>query len=134
MTDTTREQDDAVLAQAKAIEQRRNEEFRAKGEATEQRVAALWESPDTATPYTLEELCFAAGARCGGCKLGLAYPKDAGFRGSWTCSGILLGTAPRDATKHDSLPFMFYEIKSEDQPSAQGATTRPAAQPAGTIA
>lgn len=116
--------EEAILAQAKEIERRRTEEFRAKGAAAEERVAALWASKGT--PYTLEELRFAAGARCSGCKLGLAYPKDVGFHGSWTCSGILLGNAPKDETKHDAFPFMFYEIKSEDQPSAQGATTRPA--------
>lgn len=123
----TRDEEDALLAQAKTIEARRNEDFRAKGAIVEQRVKQLWDNPDAATPFTLDELRFAAGARCTGCQLGLAYPKDVGFRGSWTCSGILLGSALHDATKHDSLPFMFYEIKSEDQPSANGATTRPAA-------
>jgi hypothetical protein len=48
----------------------------------------------------------------------------------WDCSAILLGDAIASgepgAVKHTSqLPFIFYEIKSEHQPSANGATTRP---------
>lgn len=82
----------------------------------------------------LEEMTFAATARCP-CGAGLAY--DAAcvaepFRGPsyWDCSAILLGDAipagqPGAATHTDRLPFAFWDIKSEHQPSARGATTRP---------
>lgn len=74
-------------------------------------------------------LVYAATARCP-CGAGLAYERGAGLRGSWDCSDILTGRAvpagqPDSATHTDRLPFTFYEIKSEDQPSANGATTRP---------
>jgi hypothetical protein len=79
--------------------------------------------------FTLDELIFAARARCD-CGVGLAYPKGIGIRGSWFCSDILLGRAlpksnPGSKGHIDELPFSFYEIKSENQPSEGGATTRP---------
>lgn len=80
--------------------------------------------------FSLDELVFAAGARCA-CGAGYAYPKGIGaMHGAWTCSDILLGRAKPssdpEAKTHDSdLPFAFYEVKSENQPSAQGQTTRP---------
>lgn len=86
-----------------------------------------------------KELLYAAAARCA-CGAGLAYaPSDPGapslpFKGpsAWECSDILTDRAIRSgqpgAKVHDEpAPFMFYEIKSENQPSAQGATTRPEA-------
>lgn len=83
------------------------------------------------------KLVYAASARCL-CGAGMAYPKNGDYpdgkpkgplrwpySGYWDCSAILLGTAD-PAVKHEAqLPFAFYEIKSEDQPSARGATTRP---------
>lgn len=81
-------------------------------------------------------LIYASAARCP-CGAGLAYdPSDTGegtpFKGpsAWECSAILLGTAipsgqPGSVTHTDKLPFAFYEIKSESQPSARGRTTRP---------
>lgn len=84
----------------------------------------------------LERLTFAATARCP-CGAGLPYdPAEEGGDGpfcgpsAWDCSAILLGTAipngrPGSVTHTDKLPFAFYEIKSENQPSAFGATTRP---------
>ena len=84
----------------------------------------------------LERLCFAATARCP-CGAGLAYdPASDGsgtpFRGpsAWECSAILLGTAlrkdqPGSVSHTAPLPFAFYEVKSEDQLSAQGRKTRP---------
>lgn len=93
-----------------------------------------------------ERLCYAATARCK-CGAGLAYdpfgasggypeqgendsPFRGGLSGYWDCSAILLGTAipkgqPGSVQHEDQLPFAFYEIKSENQPSAHGATTRP---------
>lgn len=63
-----------------------------------------------------------AATACCPCGLGLAYRRGDDY---WDCSGILLGTADPDAQHTAKLPFTFYEIKSERQPSARGATTRP---------
>ncbi len=74
------------------------------------------------------KLVYAAKSRCP-CGAGLAYvPGNPG--GEWDCSAILLGEAiPMDkpgSVQHTApLPFVFYEILSENQPSAEGATTRP---------
>lgn len=93
---------------------------------------------DLTVPYLYDvmipaskHLLFASHARCKGCDAGLAY-----FMGTtaseWDCSAVLLGRAQAgeknaDGTwKHPTYPFAFYEIKSEGQPSANGATTRPA--------
>lgn len=77
-----------------------------------------------------ERLCYAAYARCK-CGAGFAYdPYGEGtepFYGpdAWECSKILLKTADPAVRHSAAMPFMFYEVKSEDQPSAGGATTRP---------
>lgn len=93
----------------------------------------------------MKKLVYAATSRCP-CGAGLAYdPDDSGegtvFRGpsAWDCSAILLGAAipagqPGAVEHTDKLPFAFYEIKSEDQPSAGGATTRPTDPTEGTVA
>lgn len=84
-----------------------------------------------------ERLIYSATARCM-CGAGLAYDPfsegspESPFMGpdAWDCSAILLGTAipkgqPGAVQHDDQFPFSFYEIKSEGQPSAHGATTRP---------
>ena len=71
-----------------------------------------------------DDLVYAATARCP-CGAGLAYRKGSTHRGAWDCSMILLGTADVAATHTAVLPFVFYEVKSENQPSAKGASTRP---------
>ena len=82
-------------------------------------------------PFKRKQLLFAAYARCPGCKAGLAYHPGIGMRGYWDCSRVLTGEAdPSEVDAegypiHRQYPFMFYEVKSEDQPSARGATTRP---------
>lgn len=77
---------------------------------------------------TDDMLTYASHARCD-CGAGLAYPNGIGIRGCWSCSDLLTGRKTRDWTLNEKhvpeLPFMFYEIKSENQPSANGATTRP---------
>lgn len=74
-----------------------------------------------AGPDPLKRLTFSATARCP-CGAGLAYR---GGEDAWDCSEILIGTADT-AVKHTArLPFVFYEVKSEGQASARGATTRP---------
>jgi hypothetical protein len=75
-----------------------------------------------------DDLIFSAYNRCS-CGAGYAYPKNIGPRGAWYCSDILLGKAipkGQEGSKehNDGLPFIFWEIKSELQPSAYGATTR----------
>lgn len=83
--------------------------------------------------YKDRELVYSATSRCP-CGAGLAYPKNAGVgtpsEQAWDCADILTGRAipkggPGWKTHTDRLPFAFYEVKSEDQPSARGATTRP---------
>lgn len=77
-----------------------------------------------------KDLVYAATQRCL-CGAGMAYEKGADpFKGYWDCSAILLGEAipsgEPGSVKHEAqLPFVFYEIKGENQPSANGATTRP---------
>lgn len=78
---------------------------------------------------TENDLVYAAFARCP-CGAGLAHIKNCGPQGNWDCSDILLGRAipsgQPGAKQHTAqLPFVFYEIKSENQPSVNGATTRP---------
>jgi hypothetical protein len=114
---------DRLEAQAKKLRE----------EAREMRRQALLQKP------LLERLVFAAHSRCP-CGAGLAYDptgevgriEDSPFNGpnAWDCSAILLGTAIESgqpgAVQHTGkLPFAFYEVKSENQPSAGGQTTRP---------
>jgi len=54
----------------------------------------------------------------------MAYPNGVGMWGSWECSTILRGVAVRGGAHDGPKDFRFYEIKSEGQPSANGATTR----------
>lgn len=82
----------------------------------------------------LKKMTFAASARCK-CGAGIAYDAtcvEEPFRipSYWDCSAILLDDAipsglPGAVEHTGRLPFAFYEIKSENQPSANGATTRP---------
>lgn len=80
---------------------------------------------DSTAAFALHELRFAAYSRCE-CGAGLAYPLGMSAPGAWHCSAILRGTASRAIPHTPALPFAFYELKSEGQPSANGATTRDA--------
>lgn len=71
-----------------------------------------------------EELTYSATVKCV-CGAGLAYPKACGMNHYWACSAELKGTANQEVPHTGHLPFAFYELKSEGQPSANGATTRP---------
>jgi hypothetical protein len=92
--------------------------------------------------FTDSELLYSAHAQCP-CGAGLAYPHratkeqieewqpDSVFVNwdHWDCSDILTGRAikkdePGSKQHCDKLSFAFYEIKSENQPSARGDTTR----------
>lgn len=74
--------------------------------------------------FTLDELTYAAYTTCD-CGCGMAYPKNIGVQGAWYCSNILLGKASKETPHSGEMPFAFYEVKSEKQSSANGATTRP---------
>ena len=96
----------------------------------ERRISAI-NCGDHLAKFSDAELVYAATTRCA-CGAGMAYPKNIGMHGSWHCSDILTFRAATkdsaDSVGHTSpLPFSFYSVKSENQPSAFGATTRPAA-------
>lgn len=84
----------------------------------------VFEEAPKAGSYVNVDLVYSAYCRCI-CGCGLAHPKTVTPNGYWDCSGILLGTADPSLTHTAKLPFIFYEIVSEDQPSAKGWTTRP---------
>lgn len=76
-----------------------------------------------AEPFKDEDLIYSAETLCP-CGHGIAYPKGCGGFHHWDCSAILKGIADRSVQHTGQLPFTFYEVKSEQQPSANGATTR----------
>lgn len=78
---------------------------------------------DGSGAFGADELHFAATVRCE-CGAGMAYPRNIGIHGAWHCSAILRGLAARGSSHSAALPFAYYDIKSEDQPSANCATTR----------
>lgn len=71
-----------------------------------------------------DELVYAAFDKCD-CGAGMAYPHKIGIHGAWYCSYILRGIAQKEVRHTSPLPFSMYELKSENQPSANGRTTRP---------
>ncbi len=83
---------------------------------------AVVAAPDR--PLTRDDLVYAATARCR-CGAGYSYPKlDKDPGGQWICSAVFLGA--QAGSEHDAAkPFAFWNIKSDDQPSANGQTTRP---------
>lgn len=70
--------------------------------------------------FTLEELRYSRTSRCG-CGAGMAYPLTTSPRGDWHCGAILTGTAEAGTEHSPALPFMMYEVKSENETQ----TTRP---------
>jgi len=119
--------EDETIRKAEAIKKRRAEGDRAARDAVGERIRQVFRG--TGEPFTDPELRFAAFSRCA-CGAGLAYPTGGPFRGSWDCSSILKGTAihagQAGAVEHTGrMPFAFWKVKSEGQPSAGGATTRP---------
>lgn len=94
---------------------------------------AMIDAEERAKPVG-ERLVYAAFTRCP-CGAGMAYDpqyqdENSVFFGplsnAWDCSAILLGTADKAVKHTDRLPFAFCDIKSEQQNSANGATTRAA--------
>ena len=80
-----------------------------------------------------KKLTYSATSRCP-CGSGLAYgsmtyeknsPFNKPYSGYWDCAAIIDDTADKNVKHTAKLPFQFYEIKSENQPSANGRTTRP---------
>lgn len=102
----------------------------AKSFLAAQRNASVEEPKDKV--YTDNDLVYAAYCRCL-CGAGMAHVKNCGAYGPdacWDCSDILTGRAIPEGkegavTHKGRLPFTWYEIKSENQPSANGNTTRP---------
>ena len=78
--------------------------------------------------HTDDELIYAATSRCQ-CGAGLAYVKGCGAFGDWECSAILTGRATIGSTHDQPRPFAFWKVLGEEQPSAQGQTTRPRPTP-----
>ena len=86
--------------------------------------AARWERWKKGEAFTDADLVYAAVARCSGCGAGMAYPQKCGVGHQWDCSAVLTHRVNTNVG-HEVCPFMMYEIKSENQPSAKGSTTRP---------
>lgn len=77
----------------------------------------------------VDRLTFAAFDRCI-CGHGMAYDPDADPRPTkWECSAILLDIADKKLMHQAALPFAFYEVKGENQPSSGGRSTRTPAEP-----
>jgi len=111
--------------QIKPLEKELNDIHNYEQSNVEEKIIRCYQLKDN---FTEDELVFAATARCN-CGAGLAYPKGVGMHGSWLCSDILLGVAIPNGQEgcavHDSgYHFSFYNIKSDQQPSAEGRTTR----------
>jgi hypothetical protein len=107
--------DDEILKAADAIKQRQAEGWQEQQDNVNKRL-------DDCDTFQPEELIYAAFARCK-CGAGLAYPRHIGGRGSWYCGSVLEGHSPW-SSDHEAYSFMTYAIKSENQPSANGITTR----------
>jgi hypothetical protein len=78
----------------------------------------------------VREMIYASDARCP-CGAGLAYWKNPTRDEQWwDCSAIMRGEAipsgqPGSVEHTGQKPFVFWKVKSQSQPSAMGATTRP---------
>ena len=115
--------DDEILAAADEIKERWMQAVHDKAQIVDNRIKAL-EQGNRNAAFGLADLRYAATYRCQ-CGVGMAYPLDCWVQGAWYCSSILLGTAEPGTTHDEPKPFVAWAIKSEGQPSARGATTRP---------
>jgi hypothetical protein len=114
----------AMLDEAKKLE--------AAGKAKQQEAFDARDARERVRPLK-DRLVFAARTYCH-CGHGMAYDplnevgrdESSPFKMAdrWTCSAQLLDIADEKLTHTSPLPFAFYELKSEDQPSANGLTTR----------
>jgi hypothetical protein len=122
--------DDEILARADAIRAQRAQQRIAEADAIAARIDAIERGAPDVRYFADHELIYAAFSRCRCCGAGLAYPKRIGImHGAWYCANVLTGRA-RPGADHEVLPFAFWCIKDEGQPSARGATTRPPTQDA----
>lgn len=112
----------AAQAAGEAATQELLRRARAQSDAVSERVNRTRRG-DTSAAFSADELRFAAYERCV-CGAGMAYPIGCSPHDAWHCSAILRGIASRELVHSSPMPFQFYEIKSEGQPSANGATTR----------
>lgn len=100
---------------------------RKEADRLEALATAMWREELSNKPL-LARMIFASHARCP-CGAGLAYDPSSEEvsrgHGYWDCSAIILGTADASVRHEVRMPFVFWDIKSENQPSAYGATTRP---------
>ena len=117
-------EEDAILAQADAINARRAQTYKEEADAVQERQKKILAGDSGAVPFVDSELVYAAVARCD-CGAGYAYPQHCGPFHYWDCSAIMKGVARTDMKHSPQYPFSFYDIKSEGQPSANGKTTRP---------
>jgi hypothetical protein len=98
--------------------------IQAYGKQSAEEFDARWERFSNQNEFFKDEdLTYSADSRCEKCGAGLAHPKACGGFHQWTCSNVLKGIGTDSG--HGAYSFAFYEIKSENQPSANGATTRP---------
>lgn len=114
------EQVDNLEKQLEPLKERLREIYSQESQEVAEKIKRCEKATDK---FLKDELRYAAYSRCP-CGAGLAYPKNIGIHGAWYCSSILLGEAVPGTTHEAPKPFAFWEIKSEDQPSANGATTR----------
>jgi hypothetical protein len=112
---------DELKRELSPLEELEREMYRREVEETEAKVKRSLKKEFS---FDDEDLIYSAYARCT-CGAGYAYPKKIGIHGAWHCSAILTGKAEAGSAHDGELPFSFYEIKSEQQPSAKNATTRP---------
>lgn len=78
--------------------------------------------------YTDKDLRYSKQLRCNECGAGMAYVCDLNIHGRWQCSALLKGEV-EEGTRHTTLPFTLWDVKSEGQPSAKRQTTRPKGPP-----
>ena len=118
----TEDQLRAVVDTGKQAEQELSRRWTREAEAVEARVNRVLRG-DASAAFKPNDLRFAAYQRCA-CGAGMAYPIGCGTKGAWHCSAILRGAASRERVHSGPQSFQFCEIKGENQPSANGATTR----------
>lgn len=119
----------AIIARADAVE--------AEAKALRQTAYDKRDARDMERPIK-DRLTFAATWRCV-CGHGMAYDPHGKVRSDndspfvrpaqWECSAILLGIADKALLHTPPAPFACYEAKSENQPSANGMTTRKPSEP-----
>lgn len=74
--------------------------------------------------FTDEELRYSRTDLCP-CGHGIAYPKTCHGGYHWDCSAILKGIASKDVEHTAKLPFMFYDIKGENEKMSTRGVFRP---------